>query len=337
MNQRYRTLQPSAVKRSTSQTPSTRDIGSESLQDAEPSQGRILSHRRNITAVACKTCQLKKSKCDGHRPVCGGCKTKQLTCDWEIGQGLTRLGAIKRQNDDLQKEISSLLDIYGHLRDGSPAEANALLYRIRSSTDTSAVLDTIKENQPDAEQWYFSKIITEDDALDSQTIGESSPFDGMDRKQYEEEALLNVNTASASATIKLGIDRFCLCGGTMFPIFPQEDQETLEREIIEPFGTHGIRWISQAPDERVRLSRMAAFSELCGLAAVGLLYNQDTLPSSPQSTPLEMAERRKPLYRLSRRFLDEAIENNPLRAMTVCASLTTYNMIAHSTVALAYC
>ncbi|KAL9610346.1 MAG: hypothetical protein Q9167_004944 [Letrouitia subvulpina] len=337
MNQRYRTLQPSGVKRSTSQTPSTKGTDPESLQDAEPSQSRIMSQRRNITAVACKTCQQKKSKCDGQRPVCGGCKTKQLACDWEIGQGLTRSGAIKRQNDDLQREVSSLLEIYDHLREGSPAEANALLYRIRSGTDTSALLDTIKQNQPDVKEWDFSEITTRAGALDPQPIADPSPFDEIDHKRYEEEALLNHNRASASATLKLGIERFSLCGGTIFPILSREDQETLEREIIEPFGTHGIRWISQATEERVRLSRMAAFSELCGLAAVGLLYNQDTLPSSPQSTPLEMAERRKPLYRLSRRFLDEAIENNPLRAMRVCASLTTYNMIAHSTVALAYC
>jgi hypothetical protein len=69
--------------------------------------------------------------------------------------------------------------------------------------------------------------------------------------------------------------------------------------------------------------------ELCGMAAVGVLY----MRIDDSSASAELASN---FYSITKHFLDNAIEADPLRATKVCALLALYNIVLHASVALAY-
>ena len=138
--------------------------------------------------------------------------------------------------------------------------------------------------------------------------------------------------------MKTGIDNFFTCTGALFPTFTREEADNMEREIIAPIQAHGYNWLLDSTDEPVSMRRKAALSELCGMAAIGLQYNSSTLPGLGMPTAREpgLFEFDKAFYAISKRYLDTAIESNPFRAMKLCALLSMFNVITHSSVALAY-
>ncbi|KAF1959827.1 hypothetical protein CC80DRAFT_514272 [Byssothecium circinans] len=71
--------------------------------------------RGKITSIACESCRKRKSKCDGVRPKCNTCQTKNLTCVYDVaedGKTTTQLRAhVRRLAKELEdmKSIVSLL------------------------------------------------------------------------------------------------------------------------------------------------------------------------------------------------------------------------------------
>ncbi|KAF2687415.1 hypothetical protein K458DRAFT_296241 [Lentithecium fluviatile CBS 122367] len=71
--------------------------------------------RGKITSIACESCRKRKSKCDGVRPKCNTCQTKNLSCVYDVaedGKTTTQLRAhvrrLAKELDDM-KSIVSLL------------------------------------------------------------------------------------------------------------------------------------------------------------------------------------------------------------------------------------
>ncbi|EUC32669.1 hypothetical protein COCCADRAFT_98128 [Bipolaris zeicola 26-R-13] len=71
--------------------------------------------RGKITSIACESCRKRKSKCDGVRPKCNTCQSKNLTCVYDVaedGKTTTQLRAhVRRLAKELEdmKSIISLL------------------------------------------------------------------------------------------------------------------------------------------------------------------------------------------------------------------------------------
>ncbi|KAA8615376.1 Zn-clus multi-domain protein [Pyrenophora tritici-repentis] len=71
--------------------------------------------RGKITSIACESCRKRKSKCDGVRPKCNTCQSKNLTCVYDVaedGKTTTQLRAhVRRLAKELEdmKSIVSLL------------------------------------------------------------------------------------------------------------------------------------------------------------------------------------------------------------------------------------
>jgi hypothetical protein len=150
--------------------------------------------------------------------------------------------------------------------------------------------------------------------------------------------LVALSFPDALPTMKAGIDTFFTCTGALFPTFTREEIDSVEKEIIAPSRAHGYDWLLTSTDEPISKRRKAALSELCGMAAIGLQYNSSTLPGlglPPAGGPGAL-EFGKAFYSISKYYLGAAIEINPLRAMKLCALLSTFNIIKHSSVALAY-
>ncbi|KAI8937165.1 hypothetical protein NX059_006377 [Plenodomus lindquistii] len=72
--------------------------------------------RGKITSIACESCRKRKSKCDGVRPKCNTCQSKNLTCVYDVaedGKTTTQLRAhvrrLAKDADDLKSLLVSLV------------------------------------------------------------------------------------------------------------------------------------------------------------------------------------------------------------------------------------
>ncbi|KAL5120700.1 hypothetical protein ACEQ8H_001449 [Pleosporales sp. CAS-2024a] len=86
-------------------------------QHSSPISGTyaLRTPRGKITSIACESCRKRKSKCDGVRPKCNTCQSKNLTCVYDVaedGKTTTQLRAhVRRLAKELEdmKSIVSLL------------------------------------------------------------------------------------------------------------------------------------------------------------------------------------------------------------------------------------
>ncbi|KAG7149084.1 hypothetical protein HYQ46_002008 [Verticillium longisporum] len=66
----------------------------------------IPKKRGPLTIVACSTCRQKRTKCDGHRPVCFACADASFQaaaeCFYDLEQGVTRLAALRKEYCELK-------------------------------------------------------------------------------------------------------------------------------------------------------------------------------------------------------------------------------------------
>ncbi|KAF2444693.1 hypothetical protein P171DRAFT_454501 [Karstenula rhodostoma CBS 690.94] len=92
-------------------------LGSARNQHQSPISGTyaLRTPRGKITSIACESCRKRKSKCDGVRPKCNTCQTKNVSCVYDVaedGKTTTQLRAhvrrLAKELDDM-KSIVSLL------------------------------------------------------------------------------------------------------------------------------------------------------------------------------------------------------------------------------------
>jgi hypothetical protein len=84
------------------------------------------------------------SQCDGARPVCSGCHTKQLCCQYDVAEGVTRLDRLKLQKERQANRISVLESLFHVLRDGNSIEATANLARLRSGEGIEEIVKSLR-------------------------------------------------------------------------------------------------------------------------------------------------------------------------------------------------
>ncbi|KAH6705783.1 hypothetical protein EV126DRAFT_412813 [Verticillium dahliae] len=72
----------------------------------------IPKRRGPLTIVACSTCRRKRTKCDGHRPVCFACADAGFEaaaeCFYDVEQGVTRCSALRKEYSELTRRVSLL-------------------------------------------------------------------------------------------------------------------------------------------------------------------------------------------------------------------------------------
>ncbi|KAL8825677.1 MAG: hypothetical protein Q9191_004266 [Dirinaria sp. TL-2023a] len=286
---------------------------------------------------------LKQRQCDGQRPVCGKCRVTNTYCEWFSGPGMTRNAALKHRNERLEGRVSAMLEIYWRLQNAPPNEATELLNRIRAGAEPDAVLTFENEQEgpvdlelpPALSSSVTATSMTLAPALNNPTATKTGQSEIS--KANEDWIIQIMSLPSTLFAIKVAIDRFHACTGIMFPVISREKSQQLQHDVLEPLLEHGVSWIFQEANDYEKLARIAALSELCGMAAVGLQFNHDTLPVLPMDSDKDLTEHSTPLYQLGKHFLDEAIKFNPFGAMRTCSFLAMFNIVDHSTVALAYC
>src|ERR1700712_2453868 len=100
--------------------------------------------RGKITIVACVSCKRRKAKCDGQRPTCTQCRTREEPCVYNMSENERRLTFLRESVSHLEEEKKSLESLMWNLKHSTEDEAFDMLRRVRAGPDaqsSSAVMD----------------------------------------------------------------------------------------------------------------------------------------------------------------------------------------------------
>ncbi|KAK4246717.1 hypothetical protein C7999DRAFT_41873 [Corynascus novoguineensis] len=334
----YRTIQPAPVR------------GSRSGALSGPSGPQWLGTKgltKRLKAVtqACHTCRRNKAKCDGVRPKCGSCTTRNTPCGYDGEAGQSRQAALRARLEELEK-------LFGGLVAPDYQEAKRLLDRIRASAndltpllasnsepeDRYARQGTVASSSDASESSYPSHssnaspaasgsssagttvgtaLSSADDAPNAM-VADSPPSRGSTQTQRplpdDLSSLLHLDLPLPGAkTTWAGVQSFFGSTGKLFHVYSEQQMEAYHTAV---FGVDG------KPDT----SRRLELCSLYALAAVGILYNAGTFQKGLE----------KIFHDVSRRFFSEVMEERPLDTIKVCTLYAMYNVLDKATVALAY-
>ncbi|EAA32473.1 hypothetical protein GE21DRAFT_7520 [Neurospora crassa] len=302
-------------------------------------------HAKRVKAVtqACHTCRRYKAKCDGLRPRCTSCKTKNKPCGYEGEEGQSRQEAMKSRLEALERLVTAL-------QQKSPEEAEALLQRIRNADDivslsSAASSDSGERNIPGLHRNDSTSPSMGGSLSDSWTSPSSVPTVSTDiikralqsaspSGDESSEGGMQLVSDSGSATARLRVDhsayliRFVLpnadatraalnsfysSSGKLFHVFSQQD---MDRFFTIVFGYDG----------RPNYSQKMAICCLCSVAAVGIQYNPDDFEKGSEHI----------FYEVARRYFVDVLEESSLDAIKVCAMLAFFNVMNKATISLAW-
>ncbi|EFY97999.1 Zn(2)-C6 fungal-type DNA-binding domain protein [Metarhizium robertsii ARSEF 23] len=108
--------------------------GSRTHEASDTPQSERLKRRRS-TFVACNTCRVRKTGCDGNRPSCTRCMRRGTPCTY-VSAGLeeTPAMAIRREIETLKQEKSKLQELLNMLRTLPELRSLYLLQKLRLTT-----------------------------------------------------------------------------------------------------------------------------------------------------------------------------------------------------------
>lgn len=230
---------------------------------------------------------------------------------------------------------STLLEIFWHLQREPAEKARMFLEHVKNSEQIRA--SNVEEwlhdppghrtDSPFSQSRRMSNASTAN-SLATRTANRSandatshvSPNSEVDQAQ-------NLGFHVTIATVKRAVDMFFRSTGMLFYIVPKEQLDAILDSIQLPDNTPFTAILKSS----ISLQARARLAELCGMAAVGLLYLR--ISDEERAPPAKLAHY---FYSITKQMLDSAVEANPLRAMKVCALLALYNIYVKARVALAY-
>jgi Fungal Zn(2)-Cys(6) binuclear cluster domain len=110
-----------------------------------PGQGKpTYSKRGKITIVACVPCRKRKTKCDGKRPECTQCQSREGQCHYDMSEEQRRLTYLRENVEHLAEEKNTLEALIWNLRSSSEEEAAEILRRLRTGTDPHTLTQHIQ-------------------------------------------------------------------------------------------------------------------------------------------------------------------------------------------------
>ncbi|OBR06470.1 C6 transcription factor [Colletotrichum higginsianum IMI 349063] len=120
---------------------SGRDLTPQSVTRAASSAPR----RHPLTKIACTFCRRRKSKCNGHCPVCSMCASMGCAmCKYDGGPDVTRFAALKTKHEELQHRITLFEEFFHLLSMRSEAESVEIIGRMRIANIETDLEDLVK-------------------------------------------------------------------------------------------------------------------------------------------------------------------------------------------------
>jgi hypothetical protein len=273
-------------------------------------------------------------QCDGLRPQCSRCQTKQRRCLYEGSAGQSRKAATRSRLEALERLFSAL-------QEESAEDAQQLLSQIRLA---GGVMDVISPLVPsdaspgtadafdgtDSEPSTALSISTAQTSCCTPDTG-ASPDSCAVRRTADPSAcgspsvpdhtleltpahLVRVVFPSA-ATTKAALDSFFRCSGSLFHVFTAEQSYSYLDDVF------GLRDRSLSPSN---LKASACY--LAAVAAVGAQYSPDEFEPGTDEV----------LYEIARQYFSHVAEDQPLEGIRVCALLAMFNIMAKRLNCIAY-
>ncbi|KAF9774768.1 hypothetical protein IL306_007198, partial [Fusarium sp. DS 682] len=98
--------------------------------------------KRVLVAVACEGCRRKKAKCDGRKPTCSRCFSKNESCSYE---NPAVPAAVQKKCDSLLVENQQYRELCDAIHKKPECEAQEIFNRLRSSDQPLTVLESLKQ------------------------------------------------------------------------------------------------------------------------------------------------------------------------------------------------
>jgi Fungal specific transcription factor domain/Fungal Zn(2)-Cys(6) binuclear cluster domain len=105
------------------------------------------SKRGKITIVACVPCRRRKTKCDGRRPTCSQCQTRDSPCQYDMNEEQRRLTFLRENVETLAEEKGTYESFLWHLKNSAENESLEILRRLRSGADPSSLVQQIQASR----------------------------------------------------------------------------------------------------------------------------------------------------------------------------------------------
>ncbi|KAH8731089.1 hypothetical protein GQ44DRAFT_699339 [Phaeosphaeriaceae sp. PMI808] len=94
---------------------------------------QLSTPKRHRISRACAACRSRRTKCDGLRPKCNECKSRNRTCEYTN----TGNGMLKRRHEDLEA-------LWHMLRSFPLREAKELFARIRAGAEPGFLVEQVR-------------------------------------------------------------------------------------------------------------------------------------------------------------------------------------------------
>ncbi|UKZ84703.1 uncharacterized protein TrAFT101_000603 [Trichoderma asperellum] len=112
---------------------------------SRPPDAAIRPMRKTIN-VACESCRKRKIKCDGTRPRCSSCESRELMCQYPSAyRGENFTAALKRRCMEENEKTTSFQEIFSTLQSCSDKDAMNMFNLVRQGVDPKYLLKQMKE------------------------------------------------------------------------------------------------------------------------------------------------------------------------------------------------
>lgn len=289
---------------------------------------------------------------------------KELHCEWDTEPGVPARNKLKVRNEKLEGALTSLLEAFWYLQTRPLEEAQSFLEQVGSNKDISSLLDSLQSCKDSKKALAHKEMpwqqigtqrglpdSTSSDSLERSENTSSSITIDIDGNQQHNSNMARIMSSEhtvarllcqpfVDAALSIGIASFIHYTGIILFISHLNAADQGVSDLLDAIKNAKLDWILEGTDANAS-NRKALLSEICGMAAVGLQYNSETLDQeNPTSLEkiygIDAYQVSKMLYSISKQFLDDAIESNPYQAMRICTLLVVYNIIEHASVAVAY-
>lgn len=259
--------------------------------------------------------QVPSTKCDGDRPRCMVCVTKNRSCSYLGKQGQTRIAAEKSILESLEKLVEDL-------RTGTPEKVGRILQQIRGG-DHLVVTPHVTPQSTDASPasgGHPSRLsgmasMGSESGASAKRLG--LPVMVEKSRRVRQPLMANLQSSLQplpdAVITKRAMDSFFCCSGKLFHVFSKEQASDCYRAVYEaPVDTRG--W------------READVCSLMAIASVGAQYLPDTFSE----------EAKLGFYEVARYLFEIVAQHDPLRAIKICTLLAHYNLMERAMIALTY-
>ncbi|KAG9657237.1 hypothetical protein KCU95_g2370, partial [Aureobasidium melanogenum] len=138
--------------------------------------------KRQLVKAACQSCQKRKVKCSGERPMCMLCQQRGQSCVYDSEAGVSRVEAVRRRNKELGERNSDYELVFNALHSTPEPEAFDHLRRLRECPDVESYARTLRRSRPPTRKRPSDQV---NDFMDDGTMSNLSPISVQSQDQQD--------------------------------------------------------------------------------------------------------------------------------------------------------